>query len=390
MTNTSRRFFLMSASAAAAVALTPWKAEAFTRSSTMPSLAPRLPQFLGGTTLMHGATGASATAVFKPSAMTGAAIQLTIDKAYAAGGGVVQLSAGTYTSDVHLHVKTNVTLAGVGPATVIKAGPTFISAGALLGGYPLITTNGHDSVTIMDLTADQSGELLNGNVEGRLNAYLVEVRNSANVLINGVHAINPFTYSIVVMGSTKFAILNCSTRVSSSGRYDQLDGVHILDSSAGDVLNNNIDQRIGTDGDDGLVAHTIRSAVHDVQFAGNLVRGGNHGNGMQIAVGNFPVYNLTITNNEFYDSPFGIRTGYYDSGVGAVDHVTITGNVIHDLRGGHAFPTGGNAVDVGGFAIDDNRGPVTYVTCTGNRAVSAGNFVVSSGTGNVVSNNSVA
>ena len=58
-----------------------------------------------------------------------------------------------------------------------------------------------------------------------------------------------------------------------------------------------------TDGDDGLVAHTIGAPVHDVLYADNTVRGGDNGDGMQLAVGNYPVYDLV-----------GIRTGYYVTG----------------------------------------------------------------------------
>lgn len=371
----SRRSLLKGAAVAAVAAVSPSVGDAAQRSAAG--------------SLTYGATGAHATRVFRPSAMTGLAIQHAIDAAYAAGGGVVRLAAGTYTSNVHLVVKTNVAVVGTGRATVIKAGPAFIASGRLAGGYPVISTNGHRDVTIKDLTADQSGDILNGNVRGRMSAYLVEARNSTNVVIDGVHTRNPFTYSIAVLGTSTFAIRSCSTRVVSSGRYNQLDGIHILDSSFGDVVGNHVDQRIGRDGDDGLAAHSISAATHDLRFAANRVRGGNNGNAMQLAVGNFALYNLTITDNEFYDSPYGIRTGYYDKGTGAVRRVNITRNRIWNIRGGHAFPTGGKAVNIGGFAIDSHRGRVTYVRCTGNVAVLAGGIFVAKGVGNVVSDNIV-
>ena len=84
-------------------------------------------------------------------------------------------------------LRSNVTLRGAGPATVIKAGPGLMSAPGPAGGYPVITTDGAVNVTIADLTADQSGGTLQGNSPARLTAYAVEGRDSQNVVIDGVH-----------------------------------------------------------------------------------------------------------------------------------------------------------------------------------------------------------
>ena len=135
-----------------------------------------------------------------------AAIQDAIDAAARRGGGVVALPAGTFLVSSHLVLRSNVTLRGVGPATVIKAGPGFMSAQGPAGGYPIITTAGAHNVTIADLTADQSGGTLRGNVPARLVGYAVEGRDSRNVVINGVHVRNPFTYSIAMVASEDFCI----------------------------------------------------------------------------------------------------------------------------------------------------------------------------------------
>jgi hypothetical protein len=330
------------------------------------------------------ATGSNGTAVFRPDALTGSAINAAIRSAAAnPNGGVVNLAAGTYLTDRPIVVASNVRLTGAGAAlTTVKASSSFLRNTGPNGGHPLITTSGASNVTISNLTADQSGDVLNGNVPDRLAAYLVDVRKSRNVVVDRVHTRNPFTYSVMVMGSNGFCVRDSQTRVTTSGRYDQLDGIHILDSSYGDVLNNDVDQRVGTDGDDGLVAHTIYGpSVHDIRFVGNRVRGGNNGDGMQLAVGNYPIYNLTIEANEIYDSPFGIRTGYYDNGTGAVYGIKVTSNNVHDLRGGHAFPTGGNAINIGGFGA---RSPVTNVVAANNRACRAGTVTVVPGQGNMV------
>ncbi len=340
------------------------------------------------------AAGATASRVFVPSGAVAnsttdntSPIQGAINAAASAGGGVVALPTGTFLINGHLILKNNVKLTGVGPTTVLKAGPKFLDSTGPDGGYPIVTTAGASNVTIANLTADQSGDVLNGNAapNNRLTAYLIDVRNSHNVVVDGVYTRNPFTYSIAVVGSNAFCVVHCNTRVATSGRYNQLDGIHVLDSNTGQVIDNYVNQRVGTDGDDGLVAHTIGAPVYDVLYANNTVLGGSNGDGMQLAVGNYPIYNMTIRNNEFYDSPFGIRTGYYDSGTnGAVHNITITDNYIHDLHPGKAFPDGGNAIDIGGFGA---IAPVTYINVTSNRACKAGLITVANGAGNTITQN---
>ncbi|MFJ4167878.1 hypothetical protein ACIPY3_00060 [Paenarthrobacter sp. NPDC089714] len=342
-----------------------------------------------------GATGSNATTVYSVSTTVNdsgddtSAIQNRINTAGAAGGGVVKLVAGTYIINGKLRMANNVKLEGAGPTTVLKAGPNFLSTRGPSGGYPIVTTNYAKNTTIRNLTADHSGNTLAASVtlDGRLDEYVVDIRGGSNNVVDGVHVKNPFTYSIVAVATTKFCVKNSTTTVATSGKYDQLDGIHVLDSSFGDVTGNTIDQRLGTDGDDGLVAHTINGPTHDINYIGNKVRGGHRGNSMQLAVGNYSIYNLKIADNEFYGAPYGIRTGYYDNRTGSVNGVTLTGNYIHDLKAGSAFPDGSfDAIHIGDFGA---RGPITNVVATNNRACAAGKVYVAPGTGNVNQNNTV-
>ncbi|BCW60001.1 hypothetical protein J2790_000424 [Paenarthrobacter nicotinovorans] len=342
-----------------------------------------------------GATGSSATTAYNVSTTvndTGddtSAIQSRINAAGAAGGGVVKLVAGIYIINGKLRMANNVKLQGAGPGTVLKAGPNFLSTKGPSGGYPIVTTNSATNTTITNLTADHSGNTLpvSINMGERLDEYVVDIRGGFNNLVDGVHVRNPFTYSIVAVATTRFCVKNSTTIVATSGKYDQLDGIHVLDSSFGDVISNTIDQRVGTDGDDGLVAHTINGTTHDINYIGNKVRGGHRGNSMQLAVGNHSIYNVKIADNEFYGAPYGIRTGYYDEGTGAVNGVSLTGNYIHDLKAGHAFPDGSyDAIHIGDF---DGHGPITNVVATNNRACAAGNIYIAPGTGNINQNNTI-
>ena len=340
------------------------------------------------------ATGATAKHVFSVSGLAGdgktdnyMAIQTAITNAGNAGGGIVKLPGGTFLINGHLAMKNNVTLQGIGPSTVIKAGPKFLTAtpGA---GYSVVAATGVANVTIKDLTADQQGNILDGNSINRFLGYVIHVHNSKNVIVDGVYTRNPFTYAIVAENSSKFCFKNNNTQVTSSGRYDQLDGIHVLNSSFGDVRNNYIDQGYGKDGDDGLAAHTIDGSVHDVTYSGNKVRGGQGGSGMQLALTNTTdtIYNINIQNNEFWGSPRGIRTGYYGEKGGSVHNILIggsptTGNYIHNNIFGNVKPE--DAVNIYGNGMDPYNITVTY-----NRACKAGGFSVGTGKNNKVDHNS--
>lgn len=319
-------------------------------------------------------TGSQATDVIRIDASDGkdsATIQEAIDAASARGGGVIQLSAGQF--DIHhgLVLRSNVALRGSGKATVLKASGSFLHSTGPHGGYPLITTNGAENVTIAGLTADQSGDVLDGNIAGRLNEYLVDVRHSKNAMVDGVVTRNPFTYSIAVVGSSGFCVRNNSTLVQSSHKYDQLDGIHVTDSHSGVVEGNQIDQRQGADGDDGLVAQTIGASVHDVVYRDNDVRGGSHGAGMQLAVSGHEIYNVSIEHNRFWGSPTGITTGYYDGEDQSVHDVTVRGNSFLDLDG----------------ASIDFHGDLANIHVVENRACRSGAFNVADGSNNVVEHN---
>ncbi|GAA1940552.1 hypothetical protein GCM10009738_12320 [Kitasatospora viridis] len=315
---------------------------------------------------------------------------------------MVALPAGTFVTNGHLQLKTGVELKGAGAGTTtIKAGPNFLSAEGPDGGYPVVTTHGASNVTIADLTADQSGDKLDQSaLPGRLAGYLIDVRNSTNALVTDVATNNPATYSIAAVGSTQFCVEHSSTRVTTTGMYDQLDGIHVMGSSFGYVLNNNVDQRYNgnTDGDDGLVAHTMTSTpTHDITYAGNTVRAGNGGDGVQLAAGDGDIYNITIQNNEFYGSPEGIRTGWYNDQTGKVHDVLIggsaaTGNSIHGLVPGTgangAFPSGGQA---GWFFAAPNVSSniPSDITMTYNSICDAGSppITMVANSGNVAANN---
>jgi len=320
------------------------------------------------------AAGSSASRIERLSASdagNATAVQSAIDRTAARGGGTVQLSEGHFDIDRPLVLKSNVALKGSGPNTLLKASSRFLKSTGPLGGHPLITTNGAENVTIANLTADQSGDVFDGNVSGRLKEYLIDVRHSDNALVEQVATKNPFTYSIAVVASSNFCVKNNSTVVRSNGQYDQLDGIHVTDSHSGLVVGNHVDQRQGKDGDDGLVAQTIGSPVYDIVYRENDVRGGSHGAGMQLAVSGQEIYNISIEDNRFWGSPSGIRTGYYDGGSQLVHDVTVKGNQFVDMDG-----------------LSTNfAGELENIQVVDNHFCRSGDFKVADGPGNHVTGN---
>ena len=148
---------------------------------------------------------------------------------------------------------------------------------------------------------------------------MVEAYYSRNIVVDGVYVRNPFTYSIAMVRSTNFCVENCNVKVTTGNLYNQLDGIHVLDSNTGRVINNVVQSE-----DDGLVAHTIGASVYNVLYANNDVYGGRIADGMQLAVGDFSIHNIVIEDNNFYGSQFGVRTGYYDNRTGAVYDIDHT------------------------------------------------------------------
>jgi polygalacturonase len=331
-------------------------------------------------------TGATATNVVTPTGLVSGgttdnttAIQNAINTAGKKGGGIVTLPAGTFMINGHLVMQNNVELTGTVSSgvlqTTIEAGPKFLKTTGTGGGYPIISTAGADKVTIANLIANQSGNTLNANVATRLYSYVVEARVSTNILFNHVSVINPFTYSLAMVGSSNFCIENSSVNASGTDTiYNQLDGIHIMDSNTGYVINNTI-----TSGDDAMAAHTMGAPVYDVVFANNTVDGGTGASGLQFAVQSpYAIYDITAENNDVTGSLFGMHTGYYGTtATGNVYDIQILNNYIYNLYNG----TSSLSVQMGD---SDQVGTVTQITVSNTQICNAGPVEVQTGTGNSV------
>ena len=116
-----------------------------------------------------------------------------------------------------------------------------------------------------------------------------------------------------VRGNT--IIVNGAESKYSDNAYANLDGIHIDGGTDGDILGNYVDERENgaTDGDDALVAQSYTANQSNVEFIGNVARGGNNGDCMQFALGPDSIANDAVSGNELWGCPFGVRTGGYAS-----------------------------------------------------------------------------
>lgn len=349
-------------------AITP--AAAFGATSTYEPAAPLV--VTSSDCILSAATGSSATTFFAVTAKPDDAlddtpgIQGQIDAAGAAGGGIVKMPAGTFIIDGKLRMASNVKLEGAGPETVLKAGPNFLNNTGPAGGYPIVTTAGANNITLTNFTADQSGDTLNGNAAGRLSEYVVDVRDSKNSLVKGIHTKNPFTYSIAFVGGSNWCVKDSSTQSETNGKYTELDGIHAMNTAHGDIVGNVVDQRKGTDGDDGIAVHTFGTEdAHDIRIVNNNV----HGAGIDLAGGSGVIYNIDLNGNTVWGSPRGLEDAYYD-GTKQMHHIKVVGNTFRD-----------NDIKSVGGAVDFERA-VTYVTMTDNLACNSGGYRLPAGTGN--------
>jgi Pectate lyase superfamily protein len=314
-----------------------------------------------------GATGAGSPTyvvdVAAPVANSGdssSEIQTAINTASEhSGGGQVVLQAGTYTIKKTIDVGSNVDLTGAGESS------TTLIAGSSSNVDPMVTTQNQKNITVENMTVNQDGE--SRASKQSLSYYLIEARGGSNVIFQNVATREPTTYSMVAVSTSDFCFRNNNVEQDpgENGKFTQLDGIHILNSSNGDVLDNYVDNSYNgaTDGDDGLVAHAYGGTVSNVTYAGNVVRGGKNGEGMGVWISSGTISKITVTDNEFWGEG-GIHPGASNS----LSNSSFTDNILHN-----------NAL---GITLAGSN-----LTVTGNYLCSSGSVSVT-GSGNTVSSNS--
>jgi hypothetical protein len=325
---------------------------------------------------VSGTTG-NATTVVDQVALSGTGnqeptIERAIDSVESRGGGIVELPSGTWTIDSGVDVLSNVTLEG--PAT-LKAGSTFLYSKGPYGGYPMVYANDAENVTVANLTLDQQSQTLNAvNVSGRMNEMMLEDGYSSNVLFYNDSTEDPFSYSIGELDATQFCFSGDTTQVNTSGRYTQLDGIHMTDGSKGDVTDDHADQCNGTDGDDAIALQAWGGSVSNINIYDDVACSGSTTT-LKLAeteTGD-SIYDVQADGNLFENSPGGVYTGYYPDG-GSVYDVNIYSNTFSGILTGNAAditaPSGGSVTD---FVLENNCGATGWNLASGAGNVNSGN-----------------
>ena len=241
---------------------------------------PTLPTIPADTFMVPAATGVAATDTNN--------IKNTIAAASAAGGGTVEVPAGTYLSNsfalassINLHLDAGATIRNNAPTSAF------------------ITTSG----TLHDIAITGSG-IIDGRATNTVGNTLVSLRHITNVLVQGVTIQNSSKAHLVVQEDTNLTIdsinINDNNTVQSHGTFlantDGIDfsGSHIL------IKNSNI-----SDGDDNIVAKPQGVFCSDITITNNVI-GAGHG----ISVGgqtNAGLDGMTVSHITFNGTDNGVR-----------------------------------------------------------------------------------
>jgi hypothetical protein len=260
-------------------------------------------------------------------------INSAISTASAAGGGNVVLQAGTYYISNPITVETGVNLTGASEAT------TIIQATTSLGSGSVVQTSTNNNITIQNMTLNQDGS---NQTTRSLSNYLLDLQGGTNYIVENVATRNPSTYSIGIhYGTSIFCVFNNNVQDTNvSGNFANLDGIHVTHATYGDIVNNFVDQMAGgsTGGDDGIAIQvescgtgcTDNGNASNINVTGNVVRGGATAGDFDFAIsGGYTISNVTVTGNEFWGGPDGIRDANFGGG-GTLSNVTLTNNFSHN------------------------------------------------------------
>lgn len=312
----------------------------------------------------------------------GAAINLALAEAGTAGGGVVFLPKGTYIIETPLLVPSDVTLLGVGAASILYA-KTNLNAPVLQNVEWASGTN--TDITIRDLAVD-------GNSAGQASGYRVGIllRGVTGFLIENVKVSDTAEVGIFLPGDHDGTVQRCTVsgvvgathpgvyvgyQVAGHAMEGQSDRVKLLGNTSHSNGQDGLLYQYGTDGlMEGNIVHSngasglkTGAGARRINIQGNVVYGNitgihaqqsseiqivgnysyrNDNSGIQVsdaATAGQTMEKFLIADNVVSENgqngggqPYGIHFLGSDGTSAVFRHITITGNHMTDYQGAGA------------------------------------------------------
>ena len=319
----------------------------------------------GGSKVSHAATttcnvksfGAVGDGVTKDTA----AIQKAIESCASAGGGIVEVPAGTYLS-APLYMRSNVTLQ-VDTGATLDASKTLsdytIPAGVTVKEPVLAFINGY-KISNVGITG---GGLING--EGSVwwstgkaahdRPRLIELAYATTVTVTGVHLENAGSMHLFFFGSSSISVSNVTiTAPSSSPNTDGIDFSYSHDATVNGATIDTGDDNVA------IVSGIAESSAPELGASNITVENCQFKNGHGMSIGSGTtggVSNITVSNITFNGTANGLRIKSNRTVGGEVSNVTYSNitmtGVAHPLLFTAYYPT---------IPSSDTAQPVTSTT----------------------------
>lgn len=298
-----------------------------------------------------------------PAAATNA--EVTINAAIAAlpsGGGTVVLREGTYTVSGAIDLPSNVTLAGAGPATVIKVVNALSSTtfGVIENADQV---SGNSYITIRDLKID--GNKSNQSAGTHHGIYMVKAGSGSGTTNNALSGVTISGVWVEYMRTAgmRLNIVNSTVQKSyihDNGSYGIWMDVAVNNTINGNIIQDNAGNGIQSDGASSfnvisgnlIEANTARGIYLDGSTSYTSVEGNTIIKNSDEGVSLNGVSNNTVSDNKFHDNTASSsKSTILLLGTGSGN--TINGNSITDTAGtGYAINVSTSTMS--GTYISDN------------------------------------
>lgn len=305
------------------------------------------------------------------------AIQVTINAANAAGGGVVELPISTYATTAPINILSNVTLRGSGSGKSILYGADldYIMLQTVKSGT---TKNIYSNICIKDLTIKSQ------------RGYCMKIDNTTNIsILNNefFFAATPFIRECLMIEHCSYAVIDGNYLHNTAG-----DGIQVNSTDYFVVSNNNIVG--GTQSDDAIdidkdFVDTALIPSRWGTITANTVNNIPKGNGIRVGSCKQITVSSNIISNITGITTSAILVNSYDTDTNdpGCSNITVIGNTIDNCVSTGVNVSGNNVINVniignvisyvGTISAGNIRGAISLnssaISVVGNTVINSGN-----------------